>query len=82
MKKGIFKIIWKRLKSKNPKAANIIAIIATVLIAVFFGADNSIDLCDIQQWLCDNKELIYSVLLLIVGGSQFPISKESKHAKK
>lgn len=76
MKKGFIKVIWKRIKSKNPKIANIIATIAAVLIAAFFGADTTIDLCDIQEWLCTNKELIYSVLILIVGGAQIPNKKK------
>ena len=78
MKKGIFKLIWKRIRAKNPKIANYIQIVAALLIAVFFGTDQVYDLCDLNEWLCNNKELIYTLLLAMAGGVQFTVKKEKK----
>ena len=75
--KTLFRILWKRLRTKNPKVANAVAILAGVLIAVFFGADQMYELCDLSAWLCDNQELIYSILLIIVGAAQIPNKKKA-----
>ena len=86
MKKQIFKVLWRRLLSKNPVIANIIASIATVLLVVFFGeavgTESIYDLCDIHEFLCANKKAILAILLLIVPASQIPVSKKSKNYKK
>ena len=78
MKKGIFKLIWNRFKSKTPKGAKAASYIAAVLIVVFFGADQMYDICDIAEMLCNNKELIYSILIIVAGGSHFSVDKKAK----
>jgi len=78
MKKYFIKFVIKRLKSKTPKIYKVLSLVAGLLIAVFFGADQIYEMCDISEMLCKNKEFIYSILIMLAGGSQFAVEKKGK----
>lgn len=76
MKKGIIKILIKRFKSKTPKVYKAVSILAAALFAIFFGDGYIYELCDLGEFLCNNKEVIQWTLLALSGGALFTEEKE------
>lgn len=75
--KALFKIIFKRLHSKNPKFFTYLAAFAGVIAVLFFGADKVIDL---SPWVSESiLHMLYVACITIAGVSQLPVSDMSKH---
>ncbi len=80
--KRILNILFKRLSSKSPTFFRVLQVIAGVLVTLFFSVDAIWDLCSLVPALCNWQELIYTLLLSIIGIGQLAVSSKSKNIDK
>lgn len=77
--KALFKILSRRLKSRNPKFFTYLATAAAIIAMVFFGADKVVDL---SPWISDIVlHTVYVACVSVAAVAQLPVSDTSKHHK-